>query len=58
MKVWHEWLSSDEGRKAIPSFRIGGEQLFFSAGTTPKSEAQVSMAWRDHFALSTGRCPS
>jgi tungstate transport system substrate-binding protein len=36
-KVWHEWLTSEEGRKAITSFRIGGEQLFFLMGSTPRS---------------------
>jgi tungstate transport system substrate-binding protein len=36
-RVWHEWLNSEEGRKAIASFRIGGEQLFFPTGTTPRS---------------------
>jgi len=28
-KAWHEWLTGAEGRAAIASFRIGGEQLFF-----------------------------
>ena len=36
-KVWHEWLTSEEGRKAITSFRISGEQLFFLMGSTPRS---------------------
>ena len=36
-KVWHEWLTSEEGRRAITSFRIGGEQLFYPTGTTPRS---------------------
>jgi tungstate transport system substrate-binding protein len=35
-KVWHEWLTSEDGRKAITSFRLAGEQLFFP-GTTPRS---------------------
>ncbi len=34
-KVWHEWLTSPEGRKAISSFRVRGEQLFFLPGTVP-----------------------
>jgi tungstate transport system substrate-binding protein len=34
-KVWHEWLTSGRGRAAIASFKVGGEQLFFPAGTTP-----------------------
>ena len=36
-KVWHEWLTSEDGRKAIASFRISGEQLFYPTGTTPRS---------------------
>ncbi len=28
-KAWHEWLTGAEGQKAIASYRIGGEQLFF-----------------------------
>ena len=28
-KIWHEWLTGPEGRAAISSFRINGEQLFF-----------------------------
>jgi tungstate transport system substrate-binding protein len=36
-KVWHEWLTSEGGRKAIASFRIGGEQLFFPKAMTPRS---------------------
>jgi tungstate transport system substrate-binding protein len=28
-KVWHEWLTGAEGQKAVASFKIGGEQLFF-----------------------------
>lgn len=27
--IWHDWLTSAEGRAAIASFRINGEQLFF-----------------------------
>jgi len=34
-KVWHEWLTSEAGRRAIASYRIGGEQLFFATGTKP-----------------------
>lgn len=33
-KAWHEWLTGPEGRAAIASFKIGGEQLFF-ASTKP-----------------------
>jgi tungstate transport system substrate-binding protein len=36
-KRWHEWLTSPEGRAAITSFRIEGEQLFFIASDQPKS---------------------
>jgi tungstate transport system substrate-binding protein len=36
-KVWHDWLSSEEGRHAITSFRIGGQQLFFTPGSSPRS---------------------
>jgi tungstate transport system substrate-binding protein len=31
-RTWHEWLTSEAGRKAIASYRIGGEQLFFPTG--------------------------
>ena len=31
-RTWHEWLMSEVGRKAIASFKIGGEQLFFPTG--------------------------
>ncbi|MGL4241230.1 MAG: substrate-binding domain-containing protein [Beijerinckiaceae bacterium] len=34
---WHEWLSTPEGRAAISSFRIEGEQLFFIAADSPRS---------------------
>ena len=30
-KTWHEWLTSEAGRKAIASFKVGGEQVFFPA---------------------------
>jgi tungstate transport system substrate-binding protein len=36
-KVWHEWLTSEAGRAAIASFRIGGEQLFFPPTSIPRS---------------------
>lgn len=26
---WHEWLTSEEGRKAIANFKVNGEQVFF-----------------------------
>jgi tungstate transport system substrate-binding protein len=28
-KAWHEWLTSDEGQRAIASFRVDREQVFF-----------------------------
>ena len=28
-KRWHEWLTGPAGQKAIASYKIGGEQLFF-----------------------------
>jgi tungstate transport system substrate-binding protein len=34
---WHEWLTAPEGRAAITSFRVEGEQLFFVASDKPKS---------------------
>ena len=30
-KTWHEWLTSEAGRKAIAAFKINNEQLFFPA---------------------------
>lgn len=36
-RSWHDWLTSDRGRAAIASFRIGGEQLFFPTGSRPGS---------------------
>ncbi|MDZ7823428.1 MAG: substrate-binding domain-containing protein [Ahrensia sp.] len=35
--IWHEWLTSDEGRKAITDFQVGGQQLFFIIPTASKS---------------------
>ncbi|WP_288579882.1 substrate-binding domain-containing protein [uncultured Methylobacterium sp.] len=34
-RIWHEWLTSERGRAAIASFKVGGEQLFFPTGTMP-----------------------
>jgi tungstate transport system substrate-binding protein len=28
-RIWHEWLTSAEGRAAITSYRVNGEELFF-----------------------------
>ena len=36
-KTWHEWLTSQPGRRAIASFRVNGEQLFFPSATAPRS---------------------
>lgn len=36
-RIWHQWLTSEAGRKAIASYRVGGEQLFYPAGTRPGS---------------------
>ncbi len=27
--AWHAWLTSPDGKAAIASYRVGGEQLFF-----------------------------
>ena len=36
-RTWHEWLTSEAGRKAIASFKIEGEQIFFPASTAPRN---------------------
>ena len=36
-RAWHEWLTSEKGRAAIASFRIGGEQLFFPSAALPRA---------------------
>jgi tungstate transport system substrate-binding protein len=36
-KIWQEWLTSAAGQRAIQSYRIGGEQVFFATGTKPGS---------------------
>jgi tungstate transport system substrate-binding protein len=36
-RIWHEWLTSEPGRRAIASYKIGGEQLFYPTGTRPGS---------------------
>jgi len=28
-RVWHNWITSDEGQKVIASYRLKGQQLFF-----------------------------
>jgi tungstate transport system substrate-binding protein len=33
-RIWHEWLTSAEGREAIISYRVNGEELFF-VGSPP-----------------------
>ncbi|GJD50851.1 Tungstate-binding protein TupA [Methylobacterium crusticola] len=34
-RTWHAWLTSERGRDAIASHRVGGEPLFVPAGTMP-----------------------
>jgi tungstate transport system substrate-binding protein len=36
-KIWHEWITTAPGQKAIESFRIDGKQLFFLPGSKPSS---------------------
>ncbi len=36
-RAWHEWLTSPDGQAAISSFRIDGQQLFFTPATKPRS---------------------
>jgi len=36
-KIWHEWLTSEAGQKAIEGFRIDGKQVFFLPGSKPGS---------------------
>ncbi len=35
-RIWHEWLTSAQGRAAITSFKIDGEQLFFLPDQMPR----------------------
>jgi tungstate transport system substrate-binding protein len=35
-RIWHEWLTSPQGRAAIKSFKIDGEQLFFLPDQMPR----------------------
>jgi tungstate transport system substrate-binding protein len=35
-RIWHEWLTSAQGRAAIASFRINGEQVFFVPDQLPR----------------------
>jgi tungstate transport system substrate-binding protein len=28
-KIWHEWITTTPGQKAIQNFKIEGEQVFF-----------------------------
>ena len=34
-RIWHEWLVSDAGQRAIASFQIDGEQVFFPSVSAP-----------------------
>jgi tungstate transport system substrate-binding protein len=36
-KIWHEWLTSPAGQRAIASYKVGGEQLFFPSARQPAS---------------------
>jgi tungstate transport system substrate-binding protein len=36
-RIWHDWLTSDRGRRAIESFAIDGKQMFFLPGSRPGS---------------------
>jgi tungstate transport system substrate-binding protein len=38
-RIWHEWLTSKSGSDAITSYKINGEQLFFS----PRGENALAM---------------
>jgi tungstate transport system substrate-binding protein len=35
-RIWHDWLSSAQGRAAIASFKIDGEQVFFLPDQMPR----------------------
>jgi tungstate transport system substrate-binding protein len=35
-RIWHEWLTSAQGREAITSFKLDGEQLFFLPDQMPR----------------------
>jgi tungstate transport system substrate-binding protein len=35
-RIWHEWLTSAQGRAAITSFKIDGEQVFFLPDQMPR----------------------
>ena len=36
-RTWHEWITSERGRKAIEGFRIDGAAVFFLPGSKPSS---------------------
>jgi tungstate transport system substrate-binding protein len=36
-RIWQEWLTSADGQAAISSFRIEGQQLFFTPASKPRS---------------------
>lgn len=36
-KLWHEWITSPDGQKAIEGFKIDGKQVFFLPGSKPGS---------------------
>ena len=35
-RAWHEWLTFEEGRKAISSLQIRDQQPFFPSGNAPR----------------------
>ena len=35
-RIWHDWLTGPPGQAAIASFRINGEQLFFTSSSLPR----------------------
>ena len=36
-KTWHEWITTAPGQKAIQSFKIGGQQVFFLPDANPSN---------------------
>jgi tungstate transport system substrate-binding protein len=36
-KIWHEWITSEGGQRAIEGFKIDGKQVFFLPGSKPGS---------------------
>jgi hypothetical protein len=42
-KIWHEWITTPPGQKAIESFRIDGQQVFFLPEI--KKASSENMVW-------------